>query len=149
MNMQENLRALAARDVDAAPFEFEVFERRRALAVVRRRATKVSAAGSVAALAFVAIMALITQGPPRMSLVENASPQIVTGTEEDLPALVNLDQFDVTTELEEHIAVLDAELSAAHVRAVPPDRVREMESTRAQLNQSLRRVSYAHSLLSL
>jgi hypothetical protein len=149
MNMQENLRALAVRDVDAAPFDFEVFERRRALAVVRRRATMVSAAGSVAALAFVAIMAVLTQGPPRLSLMEPRPAQVTPAPEEELPALVNLDQFDVTTELEEHIAVLDAELSAAHVQTAPPDRVRQMESTRAQLNQSLQRVTYAHSLLSL
>ena len=69
--------------------------------------------------------------------------------EAQLPALVNLDRFDVTTELEEHIAVLDAELSAARVGTAPAEDLRELESARKQLNQSLQRVSYAHSLLSL
>jgi hypothetical protein len=147
MNMQENLRALAAADTAAAPFGFDVFERRRATGAVRRRTTVVTAAGSVAALAFVCVMALVTQGPqradPRDALSGVALPA------EQLPALVNLDRFDVTTELEEHIAVLDAELSAARVEAAPAEQLRELESARAQLNQSLQRVSYAHSLLSL
>jgi hypothetical protein len=148
MSIQENLRALAARDTPAAPFGFEAFERRRTMTVVRRRATIVSATGSVAALAFVSIMALITQAPPRLQLAE-AVPQVVSARDDELPALVNLDQFDVTTELEEHIAVLDAELSAARVEAAPAEQLRQLESTRTQLNQSLQRVSYAHSLLSL
>jgi hypothetical protein len=62
---------------------------------------------------------------------------------------VNLDQFDLTTELEEHIAVLDAELSVARVEAAPAEQLRQLESTREQLNDSLQRVSYAHSLLNL
>jgi Tfp pilus assembly protein PilN len=62
---------------------------------------------------------------------------------------VNLDQFDLTTELEDHIALLDAELSAARVQAAPAQQLRQMESTREQLTQSLQRVSYAHSLLNL
>jgi hypothetical protein len=149
MNMQENLRALAAGDVTAAPFGFEAFEQRRAMVAVRRRATMVSAAGSIAALAFVSVMALVTQGPPQLAAMETPDSQVISAPAERLPALVNLDQFDVTTELEEHIAVLDAELSAARVQAVSPDRLRQLESTRAQLNQSLQRVSYAHSLLIL
>jgi hypothetical protein len=148
MNMQENLRALAARDVPVAPFGFEAFERRRAMGVVRRRATIVSAAGSVAALAFVSMMALVTQSPSQLQLAEAALPT-VPAPEAELPALVNMDQFDVTAELEEHIAVLDAELSAARVEAAPAEQLRRLESTRTQLNQSLQRVSYAHSLLSL
>ena len=148
MNMQENLRALAARDVSVAPFGFEAFERRRAMDEVRRRATAVSAAGSVAALAFVSMLALITQTPQQLQLAESMPPA-VPAPEGELPALVNLDQFDVTSELEEHIAVLDAELSAARVEAAPAEQLRQLESTRTQLNQSLQRVSYAHSLLSL
>lgn len=148
MNMQENLRALAARDVTVAPFGFEVFERRRAMGAVRRRATMVSAAGSIAALAFVSVMALVTQGPQQLRVTE-VVPQFLPAPEDELPALVNLDQFDVTAELEEHIAVLDAELSAARVEAAPAEQLRQLESTRTQLNQSLQRVSYAHSLLSL
>jgi hypothetical protein len=147
MNMQENLRALAAMDTSAAPFGFEAFERRRTMGVVRRRATIVSAAGSVAALAFVAVMALVTQAPQRLQFADGMAQD--SALQQELPALVNLDQFDVTAELEEHIAVLDAELSAARAGAVPAEQLRELESTRTQLNQSLQRVSYAHSLLSL
>lgn len=149
MNMQENLRALAEKDVPAAPFSFETFERRRGMAMVRRRATIVSAAGSVAALAFVSVMALVTQGPARLQIEDAAPLQVVEPVAEQLPALVNLDQFDMTTEIEEHIAVLDAQLSEARAQAAPVEQVHQLESTRAQLSQSLQRVSYAHSLLSL
>lgn len=149
MNMQENLRALAASDVPTAPFGFEAFERRRALAAVHRRATLLSAAGSIAALAFVSIMALVTQAPPLLPLTAAVTAPVMPAREEELPALVNLDQFDVTTELEDHIAVLDAQLSEARVEAASVEQVHQLESTRAQLNQSLQRVSYAHSLLSL
>ena len=65
------------------------------------------------------------------------------------PALVDLGQFDVTSELEDRIALLDAELSAARVQRVPVEQLRRIESTREQMNQSLQRVSYAHALLSL
>lgn len=147
MNMQENLRALAAMDTSGAPFGFEAFERRRAVGAVRRRATLVSAAGSVAGLAFVAVMALVTQSPQNLHLAE-AAPQ-AGAYEDELPAIVNLDHFDVTTEIEEHIAVLDAQLSAARAGAAPDEQLRELEYTRSQLNQSLQRVTYAHSLLSL
>jgi len=71
MNMQVNLRSLAARDAATAPFGFEQFEQRRAVAVASRRATIWSAAGSVAVLGLVSIVALVTQlcatprdGPP-------------------------------------------------------------------------------------
>jgi hypothetical protein len=147
MNIQENLRALASSDAPAAPFGFEAFEQRRVMAASRRRATAVSAAGAVFALAFVSVMALVTQRPPQQP---DVPPQaVVAPAAQDMPALVNLDQFDVTTELEEHIAVLDAELSVARVKAVPAEQLRQLESTRAQLRDSLQRVSYAHSLLSL
>jgi hypothetical protein len=146
--MQEKLRTLAAADVAVAPFGFEQFERRRVLAVVRRRTTILSAAGSVAALGVVSVMALLTQAPPQLQLAE-FPPVLAAPVSEEQPALVNLDQFDVTTELEDHIAVLDAELSVARVRAAPAAQLRQLESTREQLNQSLRRVSYAHSLLTL
>jgi hypothetical protein len=66
-----------------------------------------------------------------------------------LPALVNMGQFDITSTLEDHIALLDAELSAARVGKVPEVQLRPMESAREQLSASLQRVSYAHALLSL
>jgi hypothetical protein len=145
MNIQENLRVLASRESPAAPFGFEAFEQRRAMAASHRRAAIVSAAGAVFALAFVSVMALVTQRPQQLE----ALPRVAAAPAEEMPALVNLDQFDVTTELEEHIAVLDAELSVARVKSAPAEELRQLESTRAQLRDSLQRVSYAHSLLSL
>jgi hypothetical protein len=150
MNIQEELRALAA-DATPAPFDFDSFEQRRTAAKVRRRTALLGAAGSLAALGLVSLVALVTQAPPQLRLADAISPTHPAMTTDPgvAPALIDLDQFDVTTELEDHIAVLDAELSVARVRAAPLEQLRRLESTRAQLNESLQRVSYAHSLLSL
>ena len=150
MNIQEDLRVLAARGA-TAPFDFEAFEQRRAVAVVRRRTAVLGVAGSIAALGLVSLVALVTQAPQQLRMADAtllARPAIAADFDA-APALIDLDQFDVTTELEDHIAVLDAELSVARVRAAPVEQLRRLESTRAQLNESLQRVSYAHSLLSL
>ncbi len=150
MNMQESLRTLAAVDVPAAPFGFDEFEQRRALATARRRTTLLGAAGSIATIGVVSIMALVTQAPPQLQVADTQPVQAAPAPESaELPALVNLDQFDLTTELEDHIALLDAELSVARMQAASAQQLRQMESTREQLNQSLQRVSYAHSLLNL
>lgn len=150
MSMQDNLRALARADTPEPPFRFDEFEQRRARAMTRRRAALLGTAGSIAALGVVAIMALVTQSPPhlRPDVTPVVQAALASGAAE-LPALVNLDRFDVTTELEDRIAVLDAELSAARVQSAPASRLRQLEHTRTQLNESLQRVSYAHSLLSL
>jgi hypothetical protein len=148
--MQENLRALAAVDAPAAPYGFEAFVQRRTLAAVQRRNTWLGAAGSIAALGVVSILALVTQAPPQLQLAGTMPVEAIAATESAArPALVNLDQFDLTTELEDHIAMLDAELSMARVAAAPVEELRQLESTRQQLNDSLQRVSYAHSLLNL
>ncbi len=148
--MQDNLRALAQTEIPAAPFGFDEFEQRRARAAARRRTALLSTAGSIAALGVVSIMALVTQPP--LQLHADAVPVVqaaLAPASAELPALVNLDQFDATTELEDRIAVIDAELSAARVTAAPAARLRQLEHTRTQLNESLQRVTYAHSLLSL
>ena len=151
MSTQEGLRALAERSAAAAPFEFEAFEQRRSAAVVRRRTAVLGAAGSIAALGLVSLVAVVTQSPQRLRMADATFPAhaAVVADFTAAPALVDLDQFDVTTELEDHIAVLDAELSVARVRAAPAEQLQRLESTRAQLNESLQRVSYAHSLLGL
>ncbi len=150
MSMQENLRKLAAVDAPAAPYGFEAFEQRRILASVRRRNSWLGAAGSIAALGVVSILALVTQAPLPLQRAGTLPVEVVAAAETaELPALVNLDQFDLTTELEDHIAVLDAELSMARVEAAPVEQLRQLESTRQQLNDSLQRVAYAHSLLNL
>jgi hypothetical protein len=150
MNMQDRLNALAQQGAGASPWSFEEFEQRQARAVSRRRAAAWSAVGSVAALGLVVAMAVVTQRPQHLVVAQ--LPSVVgTAVADDAyaPALVNLDQFDVTSELEEHIALLDAELSAARVYAVPAERLQQLEYTREQLSTSLQRVSYAHSLMNL
>jgi hypothetical protein len=150
MNMQDNLRALAQSDIPAAPFGFDEFEQRRARAAARRRTAFLSTAGSVAALGVVSSMALVTQSPPHLQPDVVPALQVALAPESaELPALVNLDRFDVTTELEDHIAVIDAQLSAARVQSAPASQLRQLENTRTQLSESLQRVTYAHSLLSL
>jgi uncharacterized small protein (DUF1192 family) len=150
MSTSMELRALAEADAAAPPFGFEEFERRRVAALRRRRATGLSVAASVAVLGVVSLSALLTQAPePVTLLTEPAATAAASNTRYELPALVDLDQFEVTSELEDRIALLDAEISAARVQAVPVEQLRQMEVTRAQMNDSLQRVSYAHSLLSL
>jgi hypothetical protein len=154
-----DLRRLSDAAEAAPPFGFEEFQRRCAVAQRRQRATVWSIAASVAVLGLVAVLALMTQpqhpaaellvalpaAPPAAVAPAVVAPQAAPRE----PALVNLHQFEVTSELEDHIALLDAQISAAHVYAAPPERLRQMESTRAQLNESLQRVSYAQALLNL
>jgi hypothetical protein len=150
MSLQDGLRSLAAHQ-DAAPFSFDVFEQRRRRVVARRRAALWGSALSVALLVFVGFIALVTQPQVRRDPLLAAAPATlpVELTPIEQPALVDMSQFDVTSELEDHIALLDAELSAARVERMPAEQLRRIESTREQMNESLQRVSYAHALLSL
>lgn len=153
MSVQEGLRTLAARQ-DAAPFSFEVFEQRRGRATARRRAVLWGSTLSVAMLLAVGVIALVTQPGVTHSQLAAAPAAIRDAARPEVPApeppaLVDLGQFDVTSELEDRIALLDAELSAARVERLPAEQLRRIESTREQMNQSLQRVSYAHALLSL
>lgn len=145
MNGSTDLRALAGGE--APPFGFDEFERRQARRTSRRRGAALGAAGSLLALGFVTLVAVLTQQPAGTAALPAAA--IVEPATHALPALVDLGQFEVTSQIEDHIALLDAEISVARVRRLPVERLREMESARAQLNDSLQRVSYAHELLSL
>jgi hypothetical protein len=145
MNAPVELRQLAAHENAAPPFGFEEFERRRDARVRQRRTTGWSVAASVGVLGLVAVLALLTQAPQPSAQLTAAA----VAARNAQPALVDLGQFEVTSELEDHIAMLDAEISAARVGAAPDERLHEMESARAELNESLQRVSYAHSLLNL
>jgi hypothetical protein len=150
MNHSIDLRQLAVTDA-APPFGFDQFERCRAAAGYRHRATVWSVAASVGVLGLVALLALVTQAPQPAALVVGTSPVKTAAPPVDVPlqpAVVDLGQFDVTSELEDHIALLDAQISAARVYAAPPEQLRQLESTREQLNVSLQRVSYAQTLLS-
>lgn len=156
MSLQDGLRALEARPAPRAPWDFDQFERRRVRAARQRRAAVWSAALSVVALALVSGLAILTQ--PADTLIRMASdsaasvPAVATDVDdrvEMVPALVDMGQFDLTSALEDHIALLDDELSAARVQQVPEAQLRPIESAREQLSASLQRVNYAHALLSL
>lgn len=154
MSVQEGLRQLANQPLDV-PFGFEVFEQRRDRADARRRTVIWGSALSVSMLALVGILALVTQ--PRVdgrALIAAVEPQDllaapVAQLRSDSPALVDMSRFEITSELEDRIALLDAELSAARVQRAPAEQLQRIEGTREQMNESLRRVSYAHALLSL
>ncbi len=151
MNASTELQQLAAAPQTSPPFDFDEFERRRAVTLQRRRATNWSLAAAGVVLGLVPVLALLTQGPEPAALVMHSAADDTPAASKafDQPALVDLSQFAVTSELEDHIALLDAEISAAQVYAVPAERLQQMESTRQQLNDSLQRVSYAQSLLNL
>jgi len=151
MSVQEELRVLAARQEQQAPWSYEHFEQRRSRATVQRRAAVWSAGLSMAVLALVSGVALLTQPDDAVYIVSVPlrAVQADAEAEPQLPALVDMAQFDVTSTLEDHIALLDAELSAARVQQVPDAQLRPIESAREQLSASLQRVSYAHALLNL
>jgi uncharacterized small protein (DUF1192 family) len=152
MSLQDGLRNLAANESALAPWNFEAFEQRVARTRTRRRAALWGSALSVAMLATVGILALVTQPQMKREAVLAATPVPFDSEPEisvEQPALVDMGQFDVTSELEDRIALLDAELSAARVQRAPKDQLRSIESTRERMNQSLQRVSYAHALLNL
>jgi len=150
MNASTDLHQLASAP-ETVPFGFDEFERRRAATLQRRRATNWSLAAAGVVLGLVPVLALLTQGPEPAALVMHSAADAMPSASEafEQPALVDLGQFAVTSELEDHIALLDAEISAAQVYAVPAEKLQQMESTRRQLNDSLQRVSYAQSLLNL
>jgi hypothetical protein len=154
MSVREGLRQLASQE-SPAPFGFDVFEQRRARAVARRRTVGWGSALSVSMLAMVGLLALVTQpqvdGDPVMAAVEARDLMALPldGRSPDSPALVDMSRFELTSELEDRIALLDAELSAARVQRAPAEQLRRIEGTREQMNESLQRVSYAHALLSL
>jgi len=145
-----DLRQLHHRADAAPPFGFEQFEHRRATAEYRRRATAWSVTGAAGVLGVVGVLALMTQAPESAPRVEGGS-LVNTVPQADVPwqpALVDLGRFEATSDLEDHIALLDAQISAARVYAAPPEQLRQLESAREQLNASLQRVSYAQTLLS-
>jgi hypothetical protein len=154
MNLQDGLRALAARPVPQAPWDFEHFEQRRHRQGRQRRAAVWSAALSVVALALVSGVAVLTQpAPTRLAALvpQAAGAQMadVQALQPPAPAMIDMSQFDITSSLEDHIALLDDELSAARAQQVPEAQLRPVESAREQLSATLQRVSYAHALLSL
>lgn len=154
MSVREGLRQLAGQAADA-PYGFDAFEQRRASAVARRRTVVWGAALSVSMLALVGILALVTQPQVDrdsiMAAMESQDLMLLPGAQADTqsPALVDLSRFELTSELEDRIALLDAELSAARVQRVPAEQLRRIEGARQQMSESLQRVSYAHALLSL
>lgn len=150
MTSPSDLRALAAAG-SAAPFDFATFELRRAQARHRGRVAGWSAVTALAVLTAVPVVALLTQPEPA-AFVLGPPPGAITPAADMFqqpPALVDMDRFALTSELEDHIALLDAEISVARLTPVAPEQLRRMEATRAQLNESLVRVSYAHALLDL
>jgi len=152
MNQPHELRELAGHADATPPFGFEELLRRRAAGEQRRRAVAWSIAGSAGVLGAVALLALLTQRPEPAATVIPALPAKNVGVAARVaasgePALVDLGQFALTSELEDHIALLDAQISAARVYAASPEQLRQLERARAQLNDSLQRVSYAQTLL--
>jgi hypothetical protein len=149
MNKSLRLCDLAGGHIEP-PYGFEEFRCRRAAAASRRRATSWGIAASLCVLGLVAALALVTQPPGSTELVRVTPQPAPAAPATDAPyqpALVDVGRFEITSELEDHIALLDAQISVARVYRAPPERLRQMEAAREQLNDSLQRVSYAQTLL--
>lgn len=145
-----DLRALGAVEV-VPPFDFEDFEQRRAAVRHRRRAAGWSAAAAVGVLALVPAVALLTQPQPAARVIAPAAGEVMPLADvfRQPPALVDMERFAVTSELEDYIALLDAQISAARLAPVPHEDLRRLETARAALDDSLQRVARAHELLDL
>jgi hypothetical protein len=137
------------------PYDFEEFQRRSLRAAAGRRSWALSAMASVAALGLVVTLALVTQnsGVTDTYAISVSGPAMEGGHSDadqaGQPALVDLGQLALRGELEDRIAWFDAQLSVGRVNSAPPEQLRQLESTRDLLADSLQHVSYAHSLLSL
>jgi len=134
-----------------APFDFETFELRRQSARRRTRTAGWSAAAALGLMAAVPLVAVLTQHEPAALVLSPPASAVTPVADVFLqpPALVDMDRFALTSELEDHIALLDAEISAARLTPLPPERVRRMELARSELSDSLQRVTGAHALLDL
>ena len=137
------------------PYDFDEFERRSVRAAAGRRSWAFSAAASVAVLGLVVTLAVVTQRSGVNSYAVSSPVPAMdgghAGTDADdaQPALVDLGQLALRSDLEDRIAWYDAQLSVGRVNSAPPEQLRQLESTRELLADSLQHVSYAHSLLSL
>jgi hypothetical protein len=139
----------------SAPYGFDEYERRALRAAAGRRSYAWSAAASVAVLGLVVTLAVVTQRSALTNTyaISDPAPVAIAGDAVgeffSEPALVDLSQLEMQGALEDRIAWLDAQLSAGRVASVPSSDLRQLESTREQLADSLQHVSYAHSLLNL
>jgi hypothetical protein len=150
MTSLPDLRHLADPPV-APPFGFEQFQQRRAIARRRRRTAGWSAAAALGVLAVVPVLAVLTQPEPAAQVLGRPASELppLADLFQQPPALVDMDRFAVTSELEDYIALLDAQISAAQRSPVPNEQLRRLEATRAQLHDSLKSVSQAHAMLDL
>ena len=137
------------------PYGFEEFQRRSVRAAAGRRSWAFSAVASVAVLGLVVTLAVVTQRSDVSAYAVSSPLPAMDGglagvdADDAQPALVDLGQQALRSELEDRIAWYDAQLSVGRVSSAPPEQLRQLESTRELLADSLQQVSYAHSLLSL
>ena len=137
------------------PYDFEEFERRSLRAAAGRKSWAFSAVASVAVLGLVVALAVVTQrSGVNDYAISNPEPAMdggpaVAEANDAQPALVDLGQLALRSDLEDRIAWYDAQLSVGRVSRAPPEQLKQLESTRELLANSLQHVSYAHSLLSL
>ncbi len=150
MTAPTDLRLLSAAE-PAAPFGFAQFEQRRAALGRRSRLRQMAVASALAVVAIVPLIAVLTQPAPAARVIAPSADQLMPLADvfQQPPALVDMRRFAITSELEDYIALLDAQISAARLAAVPREELRRLETTRAQLHDSLQRVSHAHALLDL
>jgi hypothetical protein len=141
------------------PYGFEEFQRRSMRAATSRRSWAFSAVASMAVLGLVATLAVTLAVVTQRSgandyAISNQMPAMDGGhagadADDAQPALVDLGQLALRSDLEDRIAWYDAQLSVGRVGSATPEQLRQLESTRELLADSLQHVSYAHSLLSL
>ena len=154
MNASQRLQTLAAREPAVAPYGYDDFELRGQRARGRRFATQRGLAASLAIVGVAVVLAITTRRPGTEVAVDSTAlapppAQSAQDAVREEPALVDLGQFAMRSELEDRIAWVDMQLSVGRAYAAPADQLQELAATRDRLEQSLQRVSYAQSLMSL
>ena len=141
------LRAIAAREESAAPYDFAEFQRRAAAK------PRVAAPGAVRLLRIAAMIAplallLTIAGVQRQSVfTEEAGFGSGAQTEQAEPALVRVGPAVRVNDLEDRIAWIDTMISEAPVAGLTMEDRAALQSGRAALAGSLQRVRYAQTLL--
>ena len=138
-----------------APYGFEEFERRDERRRTRRAALHRGVAASFAVMGVALLIAVASQpvSTPDVAVdvaAGQAAPLAASVTPEfEEPALVDLSQLAQRSDLEDRIAWFDMQLTEGRANSAPASELATLAATRAQLEQSLQQVSYAHVLMTL
>jgi hypothetical protein len=142
-----SLQVLASRET-GLPYGFDEFEQRAVRRASRRRAQRQGLAAAfafcgVAVLTAIVILQLRPSASSQMPALVYDTPYLT----DPEPAVVDVGRLTVRDALADRIALLDLQLTEGRAYSAPEEDMAKLAATRAQLEQSLRSVTYAHALM--